>query len=661
MLGDDPLADAHSELVMSLGRDALLAHKFLFAHRHTAPLCEAHEDMIACWHSAEPLAEIEGFRGFGKSSLAEEAVIIKALFKRFMNGLVVSQTIDLAVEHLAAIANELVANERIALIFGEQVGPIWGADKIVLSNGVCLQAVSKGQKLRGTKHNDQRPDLLYGDDIEDDEDVRTPEARRKVDNWFFKKLLPAMTPPGTYCARVLGTDMDPDSLLAKLKRAGWVSRAYPMLHLDGAGEERSTWEARFPLAICQQTRRSYETRGAMRDFLMEYQCVAERPEDKPFRNDMFRVEPTVRTWQAIYQMWDPARTIGAQSATTGFASWSWIGPKLVVWRAYGRKWMPDEIVRGIFEEAATDQPTEVGVEEDGLNEWLKQPLRTEMIKRRTSLPLRPVKAPKGKIDFIKGLQPFFQARELVFAQQLPELAAQLLSFPTGAIDIPNALAYALRLRPGAPMYEDFGARNAAEDLRPAPSDSCWLCLNATRGMVTGQLVQVLDGAIRIYADWAREGEPSEVLRDIVQAASLEAGKAVRLVAGPHHFDRFNNVGLVQAAQALPAEVRQAVAPEQGRPHIRNLLQREHRYMPMLMVSSDARWTLNGFSAGYARAMLKGGQIAEYAEEGAYRVMMEGLESFCGLLQLGAVDQDAQVAGLYATTPNGRRYLSMIRG
>jgi hypothetical protein len=60
---------------------------------------------------------------------------------------------------------------------------------------------------------------------------------------------------------------------------------------------------------------------------------------------------------------------------------------------------------------------------------------------------------RGKIDFIRSLQPFFQAREVTFCKALPELESQFRSFPKGAIDGPNALAYALKMRPGLVIYD----------------------------------------------------------------------------------------------------------------------------------------------------------------------------------------------------------------
>ena len=63
----------------------------------------------------------------------------------------------------------------------------------------------------------------------------------------------------------------------------------------------------------------------------------------------------------------------------------------------------------------------------------------------------------------------------------------------------------------------------------------------------------------------------------------------------------------------------------------SLLTKETRAGQGVQVASEARWTLNGFSNGYARALAKGGVLADYPEEGAYRTLLEGVESFVGLM------------------------------
>ena len=94
--------------------------------------------------------------------------------------------------------------------------------------------------------------------------------------------------------------------------------------------------------------------------------------------------------------------------------WSWIGRKLVIWAASAKKWLPNETINDMVEVDRDYSPIAIGFEEDGLNEWGLQPIRTEQVARGVILPLRPLKAPKGKLDFIRGLQPYFRAGEVEF-------------------------------------------------------------------------------------------------------------------------------------------------------------------------------------------------------------------------------------------------------
>jgi len=52
-------------------------------------------------------------------------------------------------------------------------------------------------------------------------------------------------------------------------------------------------------------------------------------------------------------MIDPARTKGRNSADTGWAAWSWVGPKLILWEAGAAQLMPDEIIDLAFRLNAT--------------------------------------------------------------------------------------------------------------------------------------------------------------------------------------------------------------------------------------------------------------------------------------------------------------------
>lgn len=649
---------ARQELLARLYRDRPLAHSVLFKHRHPEKSPPFHVEMINDWHGpAAGVVDIV-FRGGAKSTLAEESIGLLGAFREFGNCLIIGENYERAASRLAAIKRELETNELFLQAFGELRGDTWGEDRLVLKTGICIQCLGKGQSLRGIKHFDQRPDLVFGDDLENRQDVSTPENRRKVHDWWSFDLMPAMDPKGRW--RMAATTLHPEALPEMLVRDPEViEHRYPWYYLDAEGQKVASWPERFPMRTIEKAEASYIARGQLQGYRQEFMCQAEAPEMKPFKQEMFKVEPRVRTWQAVYSMTDPARSIRKGAATTGHVVWSWIGTKLVVWDAWARHLLPNEMIDGIFQTWEDYHPAWVGVEEDGLNEFILQPIRQEQVRRGVTLPLKPVKAPIGKIDFIRGLQPFFQAREVEFAKPLPDLQTQLLGFPTGEIDAPNALAYALKMRPGAPMYADFNGRHILEDMRPLPGRPVWLCMNATRTLTTAVLLQVIDGSIRILADFVREGAAEVVAADIVGSAQMEAGTRVRVTAGPLHFDQYNNVGLAQLIRKIPADIRPGVAPERARRLVGSLLQRERQGMPMFLVSSAATWTLNALAGGYAHQMLKGGVLAEYAEESVYRTLMEGAESYLALLELGSSTDGEDEATLNATTPDGRRYRSML--
>lgn len=128
--------------------------------------------------------------------------------------LILSDTYPQAASFLEAISDELEENEAITEDFGNIVGNVWREDVIVTKTKIKIQAKGAGQKVRGLKHKNWRPDLIVLDDIENDENVRTPEQREKLKNWFYK----AVSKCGdTYTDFVyIGTALHYDSLLVNV-------------------------------------------------------------------------------------------------------------------------------------------------------------------------------------------------------------------------------------------------------------------------------------------------------------------------------------------------------------------------------------------------------------------------------------------------------------
>src|SRR3546814_8062298 len=86
---------------------------------------------------------------------------------------------DQAAVILEGIKAEIEVNPRLAQDIPELcgAGPTWQVGVVVLNNGAKIQVGGSGKKLRGFRHGAQRPDLVVCDDLENDENVKSPEQR----------------------------------------------------------------------------------------------------------------------------------------------------------------------------------------------------------------------------------------------------------------------------------------------------------------------------------------------------------------------------------------------------------------------------------------------------------------------------------------------------
>lgn len=657
-------AEQAKELIAS---NPVHAHEVLFPHNHTRQTASFQKDLVFALHSTHPRIVIEAFRKAGKSTLSEEAIVILSSLVRFHNCLIIGASYERACERLENIKHEFDTNEVLEQIFGvqRQDKSRWTESRIVLANGVIIQAKGVGQSLRGVKHHQYPPDFVLIDDLEDEESVRTPSARKERLRWLYKTLIAALAKDARI--RFLGNRLDPEAVIVQIsKDANWWHLFYPIMVKDEQGEDKPTWPEMFDLLWIYNKRDELQRLGLFEDFNQEYMCEADTPQARIFRPEHFEriVVGRVRTWEATWVMVDPAKSTGKRSATTAIVVWSWIQRRLVIWEALLGYWLPDEIIAKILDIDTEYRPVVIGVEATSLDEFINQPLRQAQITYGRPLPLRPMAAKKytqsrGKEDFIKSLQPFLAAGEVSYAKDLPELTAQFLSFPKGQIDGPNALAYALSMRPGGLVYDDFSQANIVETVALRGALPFCLAVHATGGYVTAVLVQYDGLMLTIIRDYVDEGEPGQIAGAVVRRAQIDAGgRGLHIVAPPKHFNQWTNIGLRQAVQKIPAEIGAGTEPGIGREEIRRLLRAQIKGMPAVQVGHDARWTLNAFSGGYARALDRRGDLADEPEDNVYSSLMLGLESWAGLgaIRAGMLSEDG--VGLRATA-DGRLYRSAM--
>ena len=135
------------DLVLKFGSDRVLAHQSLFAHRHPDLTPPFHDELIGLWHSPTPRVLTLAFRSGGKSTLAEEALVLIAAQGLVRNILIIGSNSDRANDRLRAIKYEFETNEDLIDLYGNLHGSVWNEGRIVLANGVCIQAFGRGQAL----------------------------------------------------------------------------------------------------------------------------------------------------------------------------------------------------------------------------------------------------------------------------------------------------------------------------------------------------------------------------------------------------------------------------------------------------------------------------------------------------------------------------------
>lgn len=169
-------------------------------------------------------------RGEAKSTLGTQLLNLWCIVtgrKRFMP--IVMDSWDQAAAMLEAIKTELTDNPRLRMDFPEATGAgrVWNAGVILTANNAKVQAFGSGKKMRGLRHGPHRPDLVFLDDIENDEQVRSKDQRDKLEGWVDKTVLNLGPPDGSMDVLYLNTILHYDSVAnRKHKKPRWVRRKF---------------------------------------------------------------------------------------------------------------------------------------------------------------------------------------------------------------------------------------------------------------------------------------------------------------------------------------------------------------------------------------------------------------------------------------------------
>lgn len=414
-------------------------------------------------------------RGEAKSTLVSQLFTLWCIIRGIKHyPVIIMDSIDQAYPMLEAIKAELTFNPRLKHDFPDicQQGRVWQMGTIITANNIKVTVAGSGKKLRGLRHGPYRPDLIILDDIENDENVRSPEQRDKLHNWLKKTVMPLGEAGGKTDIIYIGTILHYDSVLARtLDNPLWrTARFKAVIRMPDNMSLWDEWEtmlAEKRLDDAEQFYRTHEPamlagavvswaarslldlmkirfRDGHSTFDSEYQNDPTSGEDAIFAGCIHFWVNRLNEW-LFYGAVDPSlgkfgnnRRDPSAILVGGFNRFTGILDVVV---ADIRRRLPDKIISDTIELQRQYHCLAWAFESVQFQEFL----RTELVKRSAQLgvpvPAIPVMPSADKLLRIESLQPHMQNSLIRFCKDgMQTLLDQLKHFPKADHDDgPDAL------------------------------------------------------------------------------------------------------------------------------------------------------------------------------------------------------------------------------
>lgn len=430
-------------------------------------------------------------RGWGKTSIVALALMARYVMYS-LTGFIcyINKSHDAASLQTENLRRELVTNRMIKHYFGnfkhrnatsndfDEVfsKKAWVAyDTLVWPRGA-------GQQVRGVLFKNDRPGLIIIDDLEDPEHVTNEEYRRKQFEWLYADVVKAVPRIGegakNYKIVYIDTLKHEDALIQKLLD----SKEWKSVRLEACDDNfKSTAPEFMSDEMIQKEWEEHSATGQTDVFFRELRNLPISSKDAAFQKEYFHyynveetdtkaegdltlTDPEIQNDQSIETVviLDPAKTVKIHSAESAILG---VGIDLKNARLYLRdgiseKMYPDEIYDAMFGMALNLGAKVIGIEETGLNEFIKQPIKNEMFKRAAGgkgqfYELIWLKArggqngEKGKSLRVKELVPYYRQGYIYHNKRAAitaRLEQQLLMFPRSKLwDIMDCLAYIIEM------------------------------------------------------------------------------------------------------------------------------------------------------------------------------------------------------------------------
>lgn len=405
--------------------------------------------------------------------------------------LILSDSSEQAEGFLDDIKTELEDNANIIMDFGSLKGcKAWRSGVILTSTDVKAEAIGSGKKVRGRRHRNWRPDLIVLDDIENDENVNTPEQRKKLKSWFDKAVSKA---GDTYTdIMYIGTILHYDSLLSNvLVNPRYKARKYRAVISEAVNTKLwEEWESIYTnlfnenhekdakvfyeaheeemllgVEVLWEEKLSYydlmeiKVSEGEASFNSELQNDPVDPENATFNPEWFDYyEPELVDFSSPEFIFiganDPSLGKNKKSDTSSIinlAQSTKTGYMYVV-DASVEKRKPDVIIDDVFEMQRRLKRDygkgfyKFGVEVVQFQYYFKEVMAAKSVQEGEYIPIEEIQSTVNKMLRIESLQPVIKNKYLKFNRDHKTLLKQLQEYPMGKNDdAPDGLQMAVQL------------------------------------------------------------------------------------------------------------------------------------------------------------------------------------------------------------------------
>ena len=409
------------------------------------PTPDFHRDLWGWACSEEQYCAAAAPRGFAKSTAITLSYLLSMLLFRERDfALIVSDTEGQAAEFLADLKVELSENDDLIATFGEPKFTRDTETDIIVrySDGYIFRVVVRGseQKVRGLKWRGKRPNLIIGDDLENDEIVMNPNRRAKFRRWVMNALLPCGSDDCLY--RFVGTVLHFDAWLERmLNSPEWHSVRFKA-HRSFSDFSDLLWEEKFPEKRLRALKRKFVSDGNPEGYSQEFLNNPIAEGSTFFRqSDFIPMDADDRKKKKTnYVLGDLAISKSEQADDTVFIVAGLDEEGIIhVFDAHAGKWDGLEIMEKMFELQVDYRPEIMGIEEEKIKKAIGPFVRQEMLRRSVFIafpdpPLVPTKDKQTRAHSIRAKMRAGGVRFDAEAEWYGDMLEQCLRFPRGAHD-----------------------------------------------------------------------------------------------------------------------------------------------------------------------------------------------------------------------------------